>query len=466
MSARSEPPTTATTTRALWLAWLLAAGGFAFDCLAWWPGQMSFDSAYAWWQARGGASEDIVPPGFTLAWWIGHWLADGPRALFVFHLTLFWSGLVLLAQAWLRSRSATLALMLLAGLAPLPLFLRGHVWTDVGLFAALTLAAGLLAGTRGASRARLGLALLTLLYANAMRHNALPAIAPFAAWWAWLACTGIAPGRWPRLRFALVTLAVLALAFGGNRWLAARTAQHVPLWPLAAEYDLAALSIASGRMQLPDFMIGNGLEVAELAGAFRDWSALPTLTGTHHGLRAPFEPPPLSSDQLAQLRHAWADAIVGQPWDWLAHRWRVTSALLGTHAADWPVELVYVDAEYAFRDNPPVAPNGGALHASLMRWARLHVATAWFAAWPYLALGLFAAPLAWMRRQHAGARAALILLASAWLYLLPLCVLAASAEVRYVAWSCVASLLACAGAAFASSPGAARLERNAMKGRP
>ena len=84
-----------------------------------------------------------------------------------------------------------------------------------------------------------------------------------------------------------------------------------------------------------------------------------------------------------------------------------------------------------------------------MRWARARVATAWLAAWPYLALGVLAAPLAWMRRRHAGAQVALILLASAWLYLLPLCLLAASAEVRYVAWSCVASLLAFAGTAFA-----------------
>ena len=105
----------------------------------------------------------------------------------------------------------------------------------------------------------------------------------------------------------------------------------------------------------------------------------------------------MSADERARLLRAWIGAIAAQPWDWLAHRWRVTRALLGTHAPDWPVELVYVDAEYAFRDNPPVAPNGGALHATLMRWARAHVATAWLAAWPYLALGVVEATSAWMR---------------------------------------------------------------------
>jgi hypothetical protein len=64
------------------LPWLLAAGGLAFDVAAWWPGQMSFDSAYAWWQARGGTSSDIVPPGFMLAWRACLAISDGPGALF------------------------------------------------------------------------------------------------------------------------------------------------------------------------------------------------------------------------------------------------------------------------------------------------------------------------------------------------------------------------------------------------
>jgi hypothetical protein len=455
MSMRSEA---ARPGRTWALAWLLAAGGLAFDVAAWWPGQMSFDSAHAWWQARGGTGNDIVPPGFTHAWRIAQWFTDGPQALFVFHLALFWAGLALLAQSLSRSRTAIVALMLLVGGAPLPMLLRGHVWTDVGLFAALTFASGLLAGAASGApqRARLALALLALLYANAMRHNALPAILPLAAWWAWLACADLMRGRVSRARVATIALAILVLAFGCNRWMAARTGPHVPLWPLAAEYDLAALSVAGERMLLPDFMIGDGLEIGELAASLREWSALPLLTGTRHGMRAPFEPP-LSEEELSRLRSAWFGAIAAAPREWLVHRWRVTRALLGTHAADWPLELVYVDAEYAFRDNPPVAPNGGVLHAWLIGQARVHVASAWLAAWPYLGLGLLAAPLAWARRRQPGARAALVLLASAWLYLLPLCVVAASAEVRYVAWSCVASLLAFAAAAFAASPRAARV---------
>ncbi|HEU4664566.1 MAG TPA: hypothetical protein VFS55_11085, partial [Dokdonella sp.] len=122
--------------------------------------------------------------------------------------------------------------------------------------------------------------------------------------------------------------------------------------------------------------------------------------------------------------------------------------LLGPHAAEWPQELVFFDGEFARAGNPPVAANTGVLHAALMRAARALRAGSVLTAWPYLLAGLFAVPLAWRRRRDAAGAAALVLLASAWAYALPLLVLTASAETRYVAWSCVASLLALAAVAF------------------
>ena len=56
--------------------------------------------------------------------------------------------------------------------------------------------------------------------------------------------------------------------------------------------------------------------------------------------------------------------------------------------------------------------------------------------------------------------AALVALASTWLLALPLCALAPSAELRYLGWPCVASLLA---AAAAFMPRADRLEPKSGK---
>ena len=167
------------------------------------------------------------------------------------------------------------------------------------------------------------------------------------------------------------------------------------------------------------------------------------LVNTRRGMRDPFAAD-FTQDQLMQLRHAWLDAIATYPHAWLAHRWQLSRALFGTHAADWPRELIYVDDEIRYRDNPPIARNTGALHASLMRAAAAWRTTPLLAAWPWLLIGLIGLPFAWRRRRLAGARYALILLASAWLYALPLMLLAPSAELRYLGWPCVASLLAIA----------------------
>jgi hypothetical protein len=167
------------------------------------------------------------------------------------------------------------------------------------------------------------------------------------------------------------------------------------------------------------------------------------------------------------LRKAWLDAIAQEPLIWLAHRWHLSRALFGTHASDWPHELVFVDAETGYRDNPPVARNHGALHRALMRGAHAAVATPLLAAWPCLALGLIAAPFAWRRRREPAGRIGVLVLASAWLYALPIPFIAPAAELRYLGWPCLASLLAFALCVFApASARAARLEPGSPQGLP
>jgi len=446
-------------------SWLLSACGFAFDLAAWWPGQMSYDSAYAWWQARGGGGNDIVPPAFTLAWRVSQHLADGPGAVFALHALAFWCGLALFTQAFARSLAAAAATLLLAFAPPL-LLLRGHAWTDVGVLSALVLAAGALARAQVAARNRgwLALALPALVYGSVVRHNGITATLPLDLWWAWIACAG-ARGNSARVRVAVLTLVLVLFETGSARLLAAGTERHTPVWPLAAVFDLAALSIATDRVELPAFMVGPGMDAAEIGAAFRPWSALPLLTGTRHGIRQPFEPP-LDEAQLRELRRRWFDAIRAEPIAWLAHRLRVSAALFGTHGADWPRGLIYEDGEYAYGDNPPVPANAGALHRALMHLAGRPASLAWLAAWPWLLLGLVALPRAWRRRDEPAGVAALALAASAWSYALPMCVLAASAELRYVGWSCAASLLAAAAAFAPRTVRTARLEPNDLQGMP
>lgn len=419
------------------LPWLIAIAGFAFDVAAYWPGQMSFDSAYAWWQARGGETTDIAPQLLIYVWRACDLLLEGPGLVFVMHLALFWSGLALLSDALRISRPRTTALMLLVAFAPVPWLLRGHVWTDVGMFSALLFAVGALARAHATqTRGWILAALPALFYAAAVRHNALPAVLPLAVWVAWLAGAPMTT----RSRIAISAAALCAILIAGAALINSSVQRRVPLWPAVAQWDLAAISIASDDMLLPSFMIGPGLDVPELAAAFRDWSMVPMLQNTRHGMRDPFTTD-YTPDELAGLRAAWLAAIKAHPRAWLAHHWRQAVALLGVHDPAWPRELIYVDDEYRYRDNPRVARNENALHKALMRGAAWASGTWLLAGLPYLVIGLLAVPRAWRRRVELPGSIALILLGSAWLYLLPLIMLVA-AELRYLGWSCLASVLA------------------------
>lgn len=435
--------------------WLLGLAGFAFDVAASWPGQVSFDSAYAWWQARGGESSTLVPPAFVLAWRASLAFADGPGGMFALQLALFWSGLALVAQALGASALRGVAWFVLVGFAPVVLVLRAHVWTDVALFAALVFASGALAQVAAGGRRHWLLpAALALGWATLLRHNALPATVPLVAWASVLALRG------ERARWRVFALAsTLLLVFGAaGRLLDAQATRRVPVWPSLAQFDLAAISVATDRLYLPAFMHGPALDVADLAQAFRPWSNTPMLQGTRGGLRDPFDPP-FDASQLATLRAAWFEAIRAEPRAWLAHRWRLARALFGQRAPEWPRELAFVDAVVPFGDNPPVHANDGHLHRLVAAFAQRHYAGAGLAAWPCLVPGLLALPFAWRRRARVDGRLCLVLLASAWLYALPLVVLAPAAELRYLGWPCVASLMAAASVLIGSSARAARLPR-------
>jgi hypothetical protein len=199
------------------------------------------------------------------------------------------------------------------------------------------------------------------------------------------------------------------------------------------------------------------MDVADLKQAYQVWSLGAVLTRTRNGIRDPITPG-WTPAQLAELRHAWLGACLAHPRDYVAHRLELTAALFGTHPSDWPQSLKFVPTQVQVRDNPPVSANTTALHGWIFRTAERFRDTLVFAAWPYLLVGLVAAPFAWRRRDRLAARIALVLIASGALYAVPLTVLAPSAELRYTLWPCLASLVA-AVLAFANASAAPSARR-------
>jgi len=439
-----------TDSRALAPAAPIAAalGGLGLYLYCFFPGSMSPDSAYAWWMARGGESDNVQGVGLAWLWRVTDHVLAGPAGPFLTIHALFWAGLCLIALALPARPLARAAFVLAAGFAPVCCVLLSHVWSDVALMAMLTAATAALLRFRDDGRkAWLALALLLLWWSLLLRHNAVPAVAPLFAYAALLwNRNATRPETAPRIRRVALACAVAAAL-----WLASVGAdravdRRADVFPSLALWDLAAISLAADRVLLPPASHGPGLDVADLRRAYTPYANLTLFIGTRAGIGAPF---PDAGDPLnAVIVDAWWHAIGDYPRAYLAHRWRVTRGLFGARPREWPHELVYVDGDVDYRNNPPVVANATPLHGVVVRAFEAARDTLVLAAWPYLLLALAALAIAWRRRAHANAQAAIAVLVSGLLYAAPLPFIAPSAELRYVGWTCLAALI---GAALAFS---------------
>ena len=163
---------------------LVGIAGVAFSVCLYFPGYLSFDSAYQYWQVRTGQVSNQSPVAMIALWRIVDALWPSPAAMLTLHFAAYWTGLVLLALQFWQGSLPRIAFLLVAGFLPPTFVIMGHVWTDVSLIAAMTLAFGLtVTGALARRPLALALALPVIAYAGVVRYNALFAIVPLAALW-------------------------------------------------------------------------------------------------------------------------------------------------------------------------------------------------------------------------------------------------------------------------------------------
>ncbi len=411
-----------------------AIGAFAVACWVLYPGWYSFDSASLLLQARTGAYSDLQPPLLALVWSQLLALGAAPGALLVLHLLLATAGLFLLARAAAQPVAPLLPMLILW---PPFLVLFGHLWSDVALAAALLLAAGLLALARTRPRAA-WFALLPLAYAIGVRHNALPAALPLLL---------LVFMRVPRARFRGAALALIALGTAVVLYASAialprlLVAEHTPAWTPTAIWDLSAASVASGTLLLPAGVHGPGLDADQLRPLVNPDTSMTILLGTDSGINAGIDTP-LPAPVLRELRQAWLQLPSSHTQAWLRHRAAVAWSLFGPQRRAKAQELMIVPRIVSVVDNPVIEPNrtraNAALAGAVLRWRD----QAWCTPILYLLLALPA--LGWAQRRGFRGDRGLVsaLVASAWLYALPLVFIVPSAEWRYTLWPMLASALA------------------------
>lgn len=415
-----------------WLAAALAMGGYF---LLFSPGHYSFDAAYQWWMARHGEFHSTHPVAMTWLWRGSAALLPDPQGFFALQLAFVGAGLALVASAlpWSRGVQALVVL----GLAAWPAIggLLPQVWKDVWLLGALLLACGaLLRGERAPHAGWRALALLMLAFATALRFNALTGVLPLLAWLLVQqrrAAAAAAGGPVPAWRWLWPVPLVLLLA-----WLpGALTPQRaVPAWPYVALWDLVAVGLETGRLDIPPSLLAEGATPAAFAPHFRADSNTSTLAS---GLTRYSEARLLEPGEASALLRAWLSLPLREPGAWARHRLRLAGHLLGGSASPRDPRLMLMPGIVPLRDNPAIEPNPSPWAGRLQAFWERSTATPVFEGRWYLLLALAVAGLAAWRRQGP----ALAVAASALALALPLLLVAPSAEFRFLLWPVAAALL-------------------------
>lgn len=425
--------------------WAAALLGLALALGVFWPGYMSWDSAYQWWQSRHDAFDSVHPPLMAMIWQLSDRVLQGPGGMFALQAALLWSALAMFAAALPVRPALRFAIVLGLGFWP-PLFaLLPHVWKDLWTLAGFAWALALLAhDLRAPHRGwRFG-ALLALAFACAFRHNALTGALPLVLWIGWREAVA---NRWvpPRARLGgtvLLTAAMMATVIGlsGLPAMDPRVKHTERVWSVVTLWDAAAVSLAEGALVYPPELVDPTLTLDELRGKFVDYSNTSVFeTGK---LRHSFDGPYTPAQREALDALAWSLPRDHAP-AYFAHRWRLTQLLLGWDRAALPDGMVLMPGLHPYQDNPPVAPQSSAVHARVLAALQSLVDTPLFAGWIYLLVCGVVMVTGFLRlSRHPGAGLAAAVAASSLAYALPLALASGSAEFRYLAWPVLATLAA------------------------
>ena len=418
--------------------WLAALLGLGAVLALFWPGYLSWDSAYVWWQARHGELDPTQPPVMTRTWSLARAVLPDPGGMWLLQLLPLWAGLALFANAVGGGAVRRVIVVLSLGGWPPLLALQPHLWKDLWTLGGFALAVGALAvDLRAAHRGWRLLALGALALACAFRMNALAGALPLLAWMAWREARACA---WPRVAATAAT-AALALGIAGLGALANHVpGRAVPMWPALAMWDLAAVSIAEDRNLFPPDWVDPAMTVADLRRDFSPYVNVPSFRSGQLRLNFYYDYTPAQFDAL---REAWLALPREHPRAYFAHRWTLSRALLGLDARAHPDYLVLQPGVVTFRDNPPLARREDPPHLRLQARLDRLVDTPLFAPAAYLlaALGLLA-HLAWRRRVVGLAALGATVAVSSLALALPLGLLAPSSDFRYLAWPVLAALMA------------------------
>jgi hypothetical protein len=314
-----------------WLTSLgLAALATLAVCLPVWPGFMSFDSVFAYRQARESVVTMIWPPLHTYMFWLSDRIGLASGGVFAFQIFLLFAATGVILHLLVRGRIAAILLCALfaALLIVFPTLLGSMLvhWRDVPTtsFALAGVALWLLAARYGAPLL-LAPAAAAFGCAVALRYNAVVLIAPVLLAMAWAPLLG-RPSRFARPFAILCICAAVATAWASTQWRLPdlKRMPSVSNFAGTQAFDLAGISACADRNYMPRGMTG-GVPLSA-------YHIRRNYNPQHMNLTFAPKPgvPPISdSDRDGKIPAAWRDAILKEPGCYLSHRTTVFVEQMG-----------------------------------------------------------------------------------------------------------------------------------------
>ncbi|MBL8553557.1 MAG: hypothetical protein JNL41_04705 [Phenylobacterium sp.] len=319
-------------TRAPWLAAAvfsaLAAVAFAWPS---WPGYMSYDSLFAYEQARYGVGTSLWPPLHTYMFIASRAVGADTWGVLIAQsfALLFGAALVLHSLIARRALAWTLWALFVGGLVFFPTLLGSMMahWRDVPTGSFSVLGFGLwLQAARLRSWPLLILAVVSFGVSVGLRYNAFVLAAPALLLMVWRPFLAAATPMAARAATLALVIASLGLAWASTQWRLPDLVRLPDARNIAGTqlFDVIGISACSGVNYLPrGVTAGQPITVAQIRRAYDPRHLLSTLAVY------PGQPRLIETDAGGQVGETWARLLTAEPGCYVAHRSAVFAEQMG-----------------------------------------------------------------------------------------------------------------------------------------
>lgn len=300
---------------------LFLAAGFAYTFF---PGFMSPDSLSQFRQVLGLQKlANANPVIMVYLWRLLLHIHNHAGVLLAFHQTVYWLGIALFVCLAVQRLWMRLLLLLSMGLCPPLIILSLHLWKDVGVMCALSVAVATLLGyIRHPHWGWLIASVLALFFAAAVRVNGFIPVLPLLLILCYFSAIRFKQSRWQTAGLTAVGIVCLSLMYGAAMSLLNSGVKKTYLMGSLVVWDMVAISLAENQDLIPSYLYRSTTE--------NIIPALATVNSTEANYPVySVVSPNIPKVYRKQLVRDWLGLIADHPQAYLHHRAHVFGVMMG-----------------------------------------------------------------------------------------------------------------------------------------